>query len=256
MKAHLFCIECLTNLHVGSGESNYNIIDNEVERDPVLKNVPVIHASGVKGALRAHCKEILSAEQVKSVFGDASDAGNTNSGAYKFFTANLLARPLRVSQGSASYVLATTEEIVKKLGWLASGLGAALEIPTDKPRGKVIAEGETLDWFTPEGNPGKDLFGESKIAIAPGFDAFDLPSLARNSLDDKGISNNLWYEEIVPYTSRFYFFVLAPDVLKIDEKTEFKFTDFSAELTKAPVQFGGNASVGYGYCNVKEVVLP
>jgi len=250
MNAHLFCIECLTNLHVGSGESNYNIIDNEVERDPVLKNVPVIHASGVKGALRAHCKEILSAEQVKSVFGDASDAGNTNSGAYKFFTANLLARPLRVSQGNTSYVLTTTEEILEKLEWLAKGLGAALELPKEEAL-KVQVEGQDMPVFsyTP-----KELFGEKAVAIAPGFDAFDLPSLARNCLDKD--NPNLWYEEIVPYTSRFYFFVLAPDVLKTDDKTEFKFTTFSEKLTKAPVQFGGNASVGYGYCNVKEVVLP
>ena len=252
MKAHLFCIECLTNLHVGSGESNYNIIDNEVERDPVLKNVPVIHASGVKGALRAHCRNGKPADKekpwIKEVFGKPSTKEESGGGGtYKFFTANLLVRPLRVSGGDlgASYVLTTTEEIVKKLESLTSGLGETLEIPTDAC-GKVSAEGESLDCFKPENAA---LFGEEEVAIAKSFESFDLPSLARNCLDEKGISQNLWYEEFVPYTSRFYFFVLAPEGDK-------NFDAFKAALEGSAVQFGGNASVGYGYCRVKEVALP
>ena len=35
MNAMILRLECLTNLHVGNGDVNYNIIDNEVERDPV-----------------------------------------------------------------------------------------------------------------------------------------------------------------------------------------------------------------------------
>ena len=35
MKTVFYKIDCLTNLHVGSGEVNYNIIDNEVEKDAV-----------------------------------------------------------------------------------------------------------------------------------------------------------------------------------------------------------------------------
>jgi len=248
MKAHLFCIECLTNLHVGSGESNYNIIDNEVERDLVLANVPVIHASGVKGALRAHCR---GADWETRVFGPKSNASgmdDTPGGVYKFFTANLLARPLRVSQGDASYVLATSQEILDRLKNLAAGLGVSLKLSLGE-KVEVQAEGQAMTAcaYAPEA-----LFGNGKIAIAPkGFADIDLPSLARNSLDDKGISKNLWYEEIVPYTSRFYFFVLAPE----DDGDYEAFRDAIAK-DGVFVQFGGNASVGYGYCRVKEVKLP
>ena len=56
MNIAFYKIECLTNLHVGSGEINYNIVDNEVEKDAIT-NLPVIHASGVKGALRDALKE-------------------------------------------------------------------------------------------------------------------------------------------------------------------------------------------------------
>lgn len=51
MRAYL---SCLTNLHVGSGEANFNIVDREVETDPVT-GLPIIHASGLKGALRDDC---------------------------------------------------------------------------------------------------------------------------------------------------------------------------------------------------------
>lgn len=51
MIAKLFKVECITNLHVGNGDVNYNIIDNEVEKDPVT-NCPTMNASGIKGAIR------------------------------------------------------------------------------------------------------------------------------------------------------------------------------------------------------------
>lgn len=55
MSAKLYRLTCLTNLHMGSGEANYEVIDLEVERDPVLGE-PTMNASGVKGALRDFCK--------------------------------------------------------------------------------------------------------------------------------------------------------------------------------------------------------
>ena len=56
MNVFAYKIECLTNLHVGSGDLNYNIIDNEVERDAVT-GYPIVHASGLKGALKEHFKK-------------------------------------------------------------------------------------------------------------------------------------------------------------------------------------------------------
>ena len=47
MKAELMKISCLTNLHVGSGDIKFEIIDGQVEKDPIT-NYPVIFASGVK----------------------------------------------------------------------------------------------------------------------------------------------------------------------------------------------------------------
>ena len=67
MKIEFYKIECLTNLHVGSGEINYNIVDNEVEKDAVT-GLPVIHASGIKGALRDTFKNIISDEEINKIY--------------------------------------------------------------------------------------------------------------------------------------------------------------------------------------------
>ena len=53
MKTDLYLINTLTSLHVGSGDINFDIIDNQVQKDEISKN-PIIHSSSLKGALREH----------------------------------------------------------------------------------------------------------------------------------------------------------------------------------------------------------
>ena len=43
MAAIIVNLECITNMHVGNGDVNYNIIDNEVEKDPIT-GYPTINA--------------------------------------------------------------------------------------------------------------------------------------------------------------------------------------------------------------------
>ena len=75
------------------------------------------------------------------------------------------------------------------------------------------------------------------------FQMIDLPIVARNYLKE-GKSSNLWYEEFVPHQSYFYFVLLW-------EKKEINiFLNFIQEICKQPVAFGGNNSVGYGYCKI------
>lgn len=265
MTPHLYLIECLTNLHVGSGETNYNIIDNEVERDPVLANVPIIPASGVKGALLEHCRDVVRVDEAvwHYVFGwHDKKANQTEAGAYKFFTANLLARPLRVSQGTRSYILATTYEILEQLKRLTCAVGisgyenlrddidTALKIPcTDKAvlavegRGTVYMESDTAL---------QALLPENDYCVVESFRDFALPVLARNKLED-GISRNLWYEEVVPHKSIFYMLILQPDFEGQKQREYFDLFD-NAITQKSPVQFGGNASIGCGFTRVTKVV--
>lgn len=79
------------------------------------------------------------------------------------------------------------------------------------------------------------------------FKEIDLPIVARNQLED-GLSNNLWYEEIVPHESIFYFAIMCPDNCKNFEK-------FDEELRSDIVRFGGGASIGYGYCKIEECTI-
>ena len=111
MKAKIFVIECLTNLHVGNGDVNFNIIDNEVERD-VVTGFPTINSSGVKGALRAFFEE-NKLSKINEIFG-SENSKVTTSGALKFLSANLLALPIRsISGGDKPYSIHAPETACK-----------------------------------------------------------------------------------------------------------------------------------------------
>jgi CRISPR-associated protein Cmr4 len=74
---------------------------------------------------------------------------------------------------------------------------------------------------------------------------YQLPVVARNQLDN-GKSSNLWYEQVLPRETRFYFVVLVPD----DDTKNFWKT-FEDNIKAYPVQIGANASVGYGFCKIE-----
>ena len=56
MTTRMYVINTLSNMHVGSGEVNYGVIDNLIQRDSVT-NLPNINSSGLKGAIREYFKE-------------------------------------------------------------------------------------------------------------------------------------------------------------------------------------------------------
>ena len=258
MKAYLYRLDCLTNLHVGSGDINYSIIDNEVERDPVTGE-PTIHASGVKGALRDYCSEEARLEKntLREIFGQEVNSGKDDSngdkiipGKYKFLGASIAARPLRVSKGNATYINATTPVLVDNLVTLINAFGIALnggatfekqelKVPNDDRFVSNMQDIEIEDKSVVqmESIMLQRLIGDN-YAVTAKLEEYKLPIIARNQLNN-GRSNNLWHEEFVPHESVFYFIVLTLD----------------NEVNKLPIdgkviQFGGSASVGCGYCKV------
>ena len=72
----------------------------------------------------------------------------------------------------------------------------------------------------------------------------NLPVVARNNLQGKG---NLWYEELIPRQSIFWFTVLYPKMDIVNEVIK---------KTKEgiPFQVGANATVGMGFCEITEVL--
>ena len=247
MNLFVYKMECLTNLHVGSGDFNYGVVDNEVERDCLSGN-PVIHASGIKGALRDMAEK--QKKNVKYIFGDIGDNKESKKGAYKFFDAQLLSRPLRVNGSeSISYISVTTPEIINNFIDTLNDFGVAntlKKIKVDFSNTKkfysninnIYIESDEAAYKTVEipadVKETLDAILGGNYALVNSLADYKLPVIARNKL---GENKNLWYEEFVPHHSVFYMMIMCEDAV-VD-------LDFSK-----PVQFGGNSSIGYGYTKI------
>ncbi len=271
-KNRVFIIENITNMHVGSGEANFGIIDNLIQRD-VLTGYPTIHSSSLKGALREFFEIGLkeSEEFIKYVFGDE----NKNPGNVKFFEAVFLGMPLRSSK--QPYVFATSAFALKNLFDFLNHLG--VEIPLCDQLNKLLKEikdnNETIsngDYEVEDEKVRKsdidlnvlsELFKEERIMVYPEkfegkFKEYveDLPTIARNKLEN-GISVNLFYEEVLPKKSKFFTVFSFPTNLNKDDKEQLeKFEEeFVTEITspKNVIQLGANASIGYGICRFREI---
>ncbi|MBQ3265283.1 MAG: type III-B CRISPR module RAMP protein Cmr4 [Ruminococcus sp.] len=250
MSVFVYKARCLTNLHVGSGDVNYNIVDNEVEKDAVT-GYPMVHSSGFKGALREHfVKSGMSSERIKEIFGNEPGKAEIVPGSYKFLDMDLIARPMRViGAGIASVPVVSVDSVngfLEKLNdFGCNPFGIARISPIDfgdkqfltniKSDG-IRVEGDTTGKL-PEASA-KELeklsgvIGE-KFAVVKDFNDYDLPVIARNYLDD-GVSKNLWYEEVVPHGSVFCAVIITPD-----DKMELNLSDY--------IQIGGHASIGCGF---------
>lgn len=243
MKAKLYRIQCLTNLHVGGGDVNFNIIDREVERDPITK-YPVIPASGIKGALRIHLENQQEPEEVTdALFGTANSMENNGNGAgrVKFFTGNMLALPMRVSRGQRPYVLVTTWQALEDLQQLSEAIcGKAAEVGALQPVQEELQVEEHPVLGTVE------VFGQKLYVMEEDhFRQIPLPVTVRNS--QQVGRRNLWYEEIVPHKSVLYMLTASSDDSVDVLDAVLKRRDI--------VQFGGNSSIGCGMCRVEEMVL-
>jgi CRISPR-associated protein Cmr4 len=254
---HAYLIECLSNLHVGSSGDNYGVIDKQVQRDPIT-GLPVIHASGLKGALREYftiCTPLADAkDKLTEIFGsdkgekDKEQKDKMQQGAYRFFEANLLSLPVRATDNGIFY-RATSTGIVNAF---------------NDTRQSFAKQGCTaLSIMAGTGQPAQTEFGNAPLSdgsavlgelLLPLKDdemkeaCKNLPIIARNSLDN-GQSENLWYEEVVPRYSRFYFFVSVPD----DNDTLSFMADFNKHIDGHSVQIGANATVGYGHCKITKI---
>lgn len=261
MNVHIYKYTCLTNLHVGSGDVNYNIIDNEVERDPAT-DLPMIHASGVKGALREHFTAgKMPQAAIDKIFGARSRSKEAiTAGEYKFLDARLLARPMRVggSAARASVPVVSISAVNDYLQTLTAfncniyGIEAVDAVDDSafgdarfltNCSGDISVEGEKTGAM-PAALAEQLLKLENvlgkEFAVARDFGSYPLPVVARNCLEN-GISKNLWYEEVVPHGSVFYQMIITPgDAMELP-------------LEEEPIQFGGNASIGCGFIRIEKV---
>lgn len=264
MNTKVYKLKALTNLHVGSSNLSYGIIDKLVQRDSVSR-FPVIHASSMKGSLKEYCEnfDIEDKEKlqtyIEQVFGS-----NNQSGENKFFSSHLLSIPVR--SNVKPFFRATCPAIIIQLmeSLSAFGFGAELIESFNKLLNTVIKlrNSSSMDFvlfqskidymiiedWSKQGNILTFEFdsiltswlGDQKDFVLLNDSVFmeiceNLPIVARNNLSD---NRNLWYEELVPRQSEFWFFHISPNINVVDDIIN----------NQIPVQIGANASVGDGYC--------
>lgn len=319
-KHTLYTIRTLTNLHVGSGDTSFGIVDNEVQRDS-LTQLPVINSSSLKGAIKEHFAQLLALDnesanedQVKPfhyrvVFGlDLSEQKELEKlvsednaalknfstlykklpkqGLVKFLDARLLFLPVRGTKVSHYHV--TSIETLREF----SGLLQSLNISIDGNYGSKLTfyfpindhsatdnilygeENDTLEEYqfvahneTDDIRAFKQIFGIRNLAIAK-HDTFveileELPVIARNKLIDS-VSDNLWYEEVVPRESIFCsvlsyydnFDNVFSNARNDRDRFEKAFKGFHQKLVSDDevIQVGANASIGYGLTRFEAIV--
>jgi CRISPR-associated protein Cmr4 len=272
-----FLLRALSNLHPGSGDNAFGLIDRIVQRDPT-NGLPVIFSSSLKGSLRelANFKNPPKLKDptnpkagyeehplVQTIFGSDNRRGKAahlQQGNHVFFDAHLLALPVRASH--RFYFLATTPTVVQDFldhsgTFLTAEQASALKslADTDVAKGKPFCYGGDAGEVylenllatrqeAPEGFPSlMELIGDRLALLHP--DDFadrceELPTVARNALNN-GISENLWYEEIVPREARFY----TRFVDTTGGQGPHSLTGL-LQTANHEVQVGANATVGYG----------
>lgn len=274
MKPELYIIECKSNLHVGSGDSNYGVIDKLIQRD-TIDQLPCIFSSSLKGAFREFFEEVIEKNKPKgqktlsdSIFGGGENKGSKGQfkGSHVFQQAFMLSIPLRSNRkpyfnAIAPFMVKQLIELADLLGYIfPAGLGKELghfsekfkpkdnePIVFEDPKGLEIEDFSVMkksDELIPEmqGIIGDDMVILSDNDMKRLTSDYHLPIIARNRLEN-GKSQNLWYEQVVPRQSVLTAFVVngGKDLAK---------DDFKTNVNGKTVQIGGDSSVGYGYCFV------
>ncbi len=250
MTTRAYLIECLTNMHVGVGGANYDIVSNAVQRD-ITTGLPTIFSSSLKGALKEYCKHSeLKQEYIDYIFGPDSEDGS-DIGHYKILPADLLSFPVRSKE--IPYYNATANELIEHINNIANAFGKKNIIDFNESaevqKPKTQQENQQLeDYCSVGGLKTNNRHIGSHIAVFHYKDlkylADGLPVIARNRVEGTG---GLWHEEVVPKASRFVFFV------KIDDNDKKRIKAFEETITQNPVQIGANGSVGYGYCKISKI---
>lgn len=274
MNIHLYWLTAQTNMHVGSGDANYGVIDNLVQRD-VLTELPTIHESSLKGALKEYCthqiktanhtfdtKTAQKQDEIKGNFGNSDD-----SGSLRFYGANLLTFPVRTNKvmflhATCPALLRDFTERLSLFGFddlaneITTFLTAIMENVVEnspvvfKNGNRSQIEYKTINSVVKNGIHIPSIFTDD-LVIVHDLDVKKiigpnkLPVIARNSLKD-GQSENLWYEEVVPRQTKFYFFVQDNSIANSE------YSWFEGAVKDKSVQVGANASIGQGLCKIQK----
>lgn len=278
MTSKILTLFTRTPLHVGAGAS-VGAIDQPIVRERHT-GFPIIPGSSMKGVLRDHLatsgQTPLAPTAIDRFFGTGSDGVNFEAGRISFGEAKLLAFPVRSAKGA--FALATCSLALQRY---ARDAGLPLTVPSAPKEGECLT-GTKLTLTEASGKKGVVL-EEYRFAATGDFppewekhiscmlnDAVlrgatgrfvllsdgDFAHFALNGcpvqqhvrIDDQtGTADGvgLFNEEVVPSEALFF----AP--LTLLRQTEAKNPVFDALATEQLIQFGGNGTIGLGYCTAK-----
>ncbi len=264
MQYNLYNLITKANTHVGSGQTNAGIVDNVVQRD-LLSTFPIIQSTSLKGALKEWIKVGLGKQKEAEVVFGVEGKDNVQATHY-IFSASLLSFPMRSNK--EFYFNVTCPAILKELiaqldtfgllnlkdnliGLSNSNPAKGSPISLENKEG-IIIEKHSIKTVSYTGtnytDKIKELFG-NKLVIMNDEDFKNivkrLPIITRNQLEN-GKSENLFYEEIVPRETHFAFVIGHKEDLPIT----FENTIGDAKF----FQVGANATVGYGFCELKKII--
>ncbi len=267
-----------TPLHVGAGAS-VGAIDQPIIRERHT-GFPIIPGSSLKGVLRDHLATSgqipLTPAAIDRFFGTGSDGVNFEAGRISFGEAKLLVFPVRSARGA--FALATCNLALQRY---AREANLTLTIPPAPREGESLA-GAKLTLADASGKKGvvieeyrfdfagdfpqewekhlSSLLNDAVLRGATGrfvllsdgdFAHFALngcPVQQHVRIDAEtgtADSGGLFNEEVVPSEALFF----AP--LTLLRQTEVKNPVFDALETEQLIQFGGNGTIGLGYCTAK-----
>jgi len=238
---------------------------------------------------KAICKTIFGSDPTESKENEPQGT-NANSdtntpkhsrmqGVVNFFDAKILALPVRTDK--FPYLLSTSKKVLKEYIDYCEAVNIAPPFSKNDVRAlslgydagnitsEIVVEDEAWKYNSASCLESiKPLIGDNIILLDDDhFDtiAKELPFVARNYLEN-GKSENLWYEEVVPRESLFFFALQKPTdsllaykarnikTYPSDENVKKHLKKFE-EITQDTKEFflGANTSVGYGLCKLKEL---
>lgn len=257
-----------TSLHPGT-EASGGVVDLPVAREATT-SYPVLVSSGLKGALRdayeSYCSEKSIEHKLNQIFGAPDGAGGIS-----ITDGRLLLLPVRSL--NTNYRWVTCPYILERLmrDLRLAGLNGEFSIPQlgkahalastaenkhiflEELSFKINQDEEGINMLTDVIKPlilhqtVKDRLSNQLVIVNDDdfkhFADYGFPVNARNRLNNNKISENLWYEEIIPADSLFYTILLPRWGKK----------ELLAELleifTEHPyLQIGGNETIGQGWC--------
>jgi|GEM_PF-272211 len=282
----MFIIETLSNMHVGSGETHFGVVDNLIQRHPVTR-IPIIHASGIKGSLREFFENLdsFNKDHIKILFGGPITSATSTTGSgleYEpghliFFEAQLLTLPLRASE-NVYYNCTSVPVLLDYLDQLDTFMNAKgktenlrcwLENLQFDDKDFIYFEGsdnlEIEDYSNGKKidkssiNPSiisslQDLckIDTNKLAIFE-KDIFthictdSIPVIARNQIKEDGTSGNLFYEEILPRKTLLYMVIGYDAYLNKEDEGKRAKREFENIIGKEENIYQFGANYSIGY---------